>query len=739
MARRYVDRPEEFSLEGLEGRRVFDAAPFASVGLAYETGSHGQIFTTLYGTVGTMDTRTGDVSGTTFAAGAFDRFATGPLLFDRIEQLDSGRYLRHPDSGTQGAPEESNGARFLSREGFEAGWWFADFGGGEQEVEFIVERPTDAVRADFQGTWRFASLSNDAANDDFSNAFGEIVITSSRVSWFVDGGYHPYSDSGIVSTSSSGLLRTNAGHYMYLSADRSVMIFVDMAEQDGETFVGVAVREDSVPYAPAITGDYLLTWAFADGPADFGPNSEVLYAQRYLRLEPDGDYRIWDLDDYDSGRTGDSWVINRGEWFLSGGEVVLEERNTGDLARFIVADNASNMLGFLLQEGDFDDPVLGLATRAFAGYPPEVEVYPVFTVQGEGAGGRQLVFQLGEDDVWEVTDLELEAGGPATSGSAVTWVDPKDGHAYAAAMSSQGLILYSEPDAGDWYYRNLSNEAFGQAIATGLQVMISPDGAVHLTGLTSVGQLVHYFQRIDLEPLPGGEFRWGASNVHMNDLRPQGLSTPAWVGPLTSYATSWGGLNVAGLDADGRIWTVWWSPGMTNWTVTDLSTTTGAAPIYGNLAVYLTPWNGINLAGLDETGDLQVTWWVPSLGGVWNRNNLTDETGGPKFVAGSVTSYVSEWGGLNVAGMDEVSGEIKVYWWVPERTNVGWAITSISNSVPLDAPVIEYEDIRGVAGPDSSLNIFGYGGDGSLISYYWYPQFGGDWRAENLSEVAVDR
>jgi hypothetical protein len=739
MARRDVDVQDGAILEALEGRVLFAQAPFASVGLAYESGSNGQIYTTLYGTEGTVDTLSGDAQGTTFGAGNFDRFVSGPLLFDSIQQLDSGRYLRHPDRGTQGAPEESNGARFLTREGFGAGWWFADFGDGEQEVEFIVERPSDAVRADFQGTWRFASISNDAPNDDFSNAFGEIVITSTRVNWYVDGGYHPSSDSSIVSTTAGGLLRTNAGHYMYLNADKSVMIFIDMAEGDEETFIGVAVREDPAPYAPDLVGEYLLAWAFADGPADFGPNSEVLYAQRYLRLEADGDYRIWDLDDYDSGRTGDSWVINRGEWFMDGGEVVLEEFTTGDLARFIVADNGSNMLGFLLQEGDFDDPVVGLATRAFEGFPVEVEPFPVFTVQGEGAGGRQLVYQLGEDDVWEVTDLGLEAGGPATTGSVVTWVDPKDGHAYAAGMSAQGVILYSEPDVGDWYARNLSNEAFGQSITSGLQVMTAPDGVVHLTGLNASGQLVHYFQLTELEPTPEGWFRWGFVNVHTNDLVPQGLATPAYEGALTSYATSWGGLNVAGLDANGRIWTVWWSPGQTRWTVTDLSMASGAGPIYGNLAVYLTPWNGINLAGLDESGDLQVTWWVPSLGGVWNRNNLTEETGGPRFLAGSVTSYVSEWGGLNVAGMDEGTGEIKVYWWVPERTGQGWAVTSISASIPLDAPIIEYEDIRGLAGPDSSLNIFGYGGDGSLLSYYWYPQFGGDWRAENLSELATDR
>lgn len=721
--------------ESLEQRQHFDLTNFASVGLAFETGPFDEIQTTLYGTEGVFDTWSGNTSGTTFAAGHFDRFNAGSLLFNNIQNLDDGRYLRHPNRGTQGTPDEANGARFLSRDGFEAGWWFADFGGGEQEIEWIVERPTDAVRADFEGSWRFAAIGNTAENDDFSNAFGELVISGNTVRWFVDGGFMPRTSSGILSTAANGMLKTNAAEYMYLSADKTVMIFADMAENDGELYIGIAVREDPAPFAGNIVGEYLLGWAFADGPADYGPNGEVVYRQRYLRLEDDGDYRIWDLDDYDSGKTGNEWSINSGEWYLSGGEVVLEEWSTGDLARFIVADNASVLIGFLLQDDVEDDPVLGLATRAF----PDVNHAPpggVITVPGEGAFGRQLVYQLGTDDVWEVTDLIAEAGGPTINGSIVTWIDQRDGHAYAAGMSNAGLILYSEPDHGNWTYRNLSQEAFGQTITSGLQYMIAPDGVVHITGLNANGQLVRYYQT---ERMSDGRFRWGYVNVETTDLHDQNMETPAFVGPLTSYATSWGGLNVAGVDANGRIWSVWWAPGIDRWTVSDLSAASGAGPIVGNLTVYLTPWDGINLAGLDANGDLQVTWWVPSFGAEWARDNLTALTDGPTFVLGSVTSYVSEWGGLNIAGMDESTGEIKVYWWSPENSSIGWMVDSISMSIPIEAPQIVDYDIRGVAAPDGSLNIFGYGEDGSYLNYYWYPGFGGEWRVENLSEIAVDR
>jgi hypothetical protein len=729
------NRDEQNFFEALEPRTLFAATAFASVGLAYEDGTHNEIHTTLYGTEGVIDTATGDVDGTTFAAGHFDRESVGPLLFGNIQNLDTGRYLRHPNNGTQGEAVESNGARFLTRDGFPAGWWFADFGGGEQEVEWIVERPTDALPEDFQGTWRFASISTDESNDDFSNAFGDLVIGASAVQWNVEQGSFPRGSSAILTTTPDGLLKTNAAEYMYLSADGSVLIFADMAEEDQQVYIGVAVRENPAPFAGDIVGEYLLAWAFADGPADNTPNEEVAYRQRYVRLDDDGRYHIWSLDDYDSGNTGEEWAINRGTWTVSDGEVVLEEQDTGDLAWFTVADNASTLVGFLLQNDTDDDPVLGLATRAF----PELPAEPggVFTVPGEGPDNLQLVYELGTDDVWEVTNLIGEAGGPEINGSIVTWIDPKDGHAYAVGMTDQGVVLYSEPDQGDWTYRNLSDETLGESITDGLQFMIAPDGIVHVTGLNADGELVRYYQTG--AAASDGSFDWAFVNIDSHDLAPQGQHTPAFVGALTAYATSWNGLNVAGLDAEGRIWSVWWAPGLERWTVTDLSAASGAGPVVGNLAVYLTPWNGINLAGLDDNGHLQVTWWVPQFEGDWARNDLTAETNGPTFVIGSVTSYVSSWGGLNVAGMDADSGEIKVYWWVPEHTEIGWLVTSISQSVPIDAPVITDFDIRGIAAPDGSLNVFGYAEDGSYVNYYWYPGFGGDWRAENLSDTAVDR
>src|SRR5262249_3699797 len=263
------------AMDPLEQRALFDTTSFASVGLAYENLAFDEIGTTVFSTEGQLDTVTGNAIGNTFAAGQADRFLEGPLFFSNIEQLDTGRFLRHPDRGSQGSPVESNGARFLSRDGFSAGWWFADFGNGQEEVEWIVERPTDALRSDFQGTWRFASIAVDNSNDDFSNAYGDLVIDATSVRWFIDARAFPRFSSSITSHNPQGLLKTSAREYFYISRDRSVLVFADMAENDSQIYIGVAVREAPVPFEENLVGDYLLAWAFADGPADFTANGEV--------------------------------------------------------------------------------------------------------------------------------------------------------------------------------------------------------------------------------------------------------------------------------------------------------------------------------------------------------------------------------------------------------------------------------------------------------------------------------
>jgi hypothetical protein len=267
-----------------------------------------------------------------------------------------------------------------------------------------------------------------------------------------------------------------------------------------------------------------------------------------------------------------------------------------------------------------------------------------------------------------------------------------------------------------------------------LDALIEPGGRVHLVGLAGDGDLLRYSQTGS--STIWGDYAWTSENIAAGELRANGDSMPMFVGPSVAYATAWGGLNVAGLDSDGNIWAVWWAPGAPRWFASNLTSTYGAEPVSGGLCVYLTPWNGINIGALDAQNQLVVTWWVPQFGGTWAHSNLSALAGGPPLNVDSVTSYVSAWGGLNVAGVDSRNGDVVVYWWSPARTQEGWAITSLHSVVDGDVPRVATA-LQGLAAADSSLNVFGLSSSQNLIRYFWEPDFGGVWQGQNLSEIAV--
>lgn len=355
------------------------------------------------------------------------------------------------------------------------------------------------------------------------------------------------------------------------------------------------------------------------------------------------------------------------------------------------------------------------------------------TVTAINEDGLPVAFQrLAHGGTWTVTDLASATGSGAVSGTIETWVDPKDGLTYAAGLSATGLVLYQQVADGSWNARDLTQEVAGaDRIVSGLRVMTSPNGLVNLTGLNSGGDLVRYFQTGSTSS--PGHYQWDARNLGEH-LRARGQQMPAFVGDLVSYATSWGGLNIVGLDARGAIWGVWWAPGVPGWNASDLSTIYGADPIVGGLTVYLTSWNGINIAGIDAEGHLKVTWWLPRFGGEWAHSDLTGLISGAILDPESVSSFVSSWGGLNVAGLDRDSGEVRVYWWAPGVE--GWSVATLSDIVGSGQPR-PVRALRGMAAPakQGSLNVFGVDANDEVIRYYWEPGFGGAWLAQNLSQL----
>lgn len=342
--------------------------------------------------------------------------------------------------------------------------------------------------------------------------------------------------------------------------------------------------------------------------------------------------------------------------------------------------------------------------------------------------GRPIVFQQTDIGTWRSTDLHAWVGGPLYTKQVSTWTDPKDGNTYAAAPSPIGLMLFRQERAdGSWEMTNLGEAVAGSTTITSeISVFTTTDGIVKIVGKNNAGHLVMYYQLPHDPELT--RFRWAYTDLTAEHLQPQGLATPEFVGNIITYVTSWNGQNIAGLDAQGRIQVVWWAPSMDLWAADDLSSQTGAPPMSGGLTVYLTPWGGINLAGADSAGKVSATWWVPGFL-TWSTTNLSDQYDGPPLAGISITSYVTPWGGLNIAGLNG-DGKLVIYWWAPPMDS--WSVTVISDMVA--DSLLPTGPLRGQGAADGSINVYGrYGPDASVLRYWWKPD--GVWQLENLTEL----
>lgn len=349
---------------------------------------------------------------------------------------------------------------------------------------------------------------------------------------------------------------------------------------------------------------------------------------------------------------------------------------------------------------------------------------------GADADYRPAVYEMMDDNSWNVVTLEDVPGSPRGVFDAVAWIDPDNGRTFAAAASEEGVVLYTRTSDGLWGQRNLTEAIPGsEPILDELHYMVDATGAFFLIGFTETGDAVRYALGNDSD-------RWTYRNITEVDLEPSGADIPYIVSEIAPYATGWNGLNAAGIDEDGQVWSVWWAPGLANWAASNLSEVTGTrARFVGDLTVYTTPWNGINIAGVGEDGHLRVVWWVPEFNSHWEESDLTDLVGGPKLDPYTLTSYTTDWGGLNIAGFDTDSGRLVQYWWAPDQ--VQWQVSDMTALVGDPWDVV---DLRGVSATDRSLNLVttvaNDSGDLSVQRSFWQPGMAG-WQTIDVSGVAV--
>lgn len=343
---------------------------------------------------------------------------------------------------------------------------------------------------------------------------------------------------------------------------------------------------------------------------------------------------------------------------------------------------------------------------------------------------------------WHSTQLPATASlGEQTFGDLVTWFDPKrSGRQFGAGAAASGLVIFERASATEpWTARSFAS---ARPIKGGHTQFFTAEGQALIAALADNGHVLLFGE--SLSAGADGLRPWTSTDLSGTELEPNGDSTPAFVGGLVSFSYYWNGLNIAGTDANGTIWSVWWSPGQSRWQVANLSSITGAPVMVGGVTPYLTvynleggkKYNVTNLVGTGEDGTVFTTWWAE--GGAWQTANLTSIAAGPRLAPGSLSTYVTEWNGTNIAGRDLSTGELVIYWWSPQQGPGNWTYSPLSAVVDGGRSfVAKPTGFSSAAGP---INVIGRLSDGHVGRYVFEPigGLGWFWRFEEPSVLAID-
>ncbi|MBC7772076.1 MAG: hypothetical protein H7210_06255, partial [Pyrinomonadaceae bacterium] len=275
----------------------------------------------------------------------------------------------------------------------------------------------------------------------------------------------------------------------------------------------------------------------------------------------------------------------------------------------------------------------------------------------------------------------------------------------------------------------LSSPEMRTPIVRNLTSFTNTVGVVHLAGLDADGHLVLYFR--NESQFVRSPFGWTYDDLTETHFDPQSMATPMFASHLTAYSTSWNGMNIAGLDSQGHVQVTWWAPGMTLWQLADVSASTqGAEAVFtGEISAFVTPWNTMHINGvLASTGETAALWWAPGFGEHWRADELSP--GGLPLLGSSITAFITPWAALNVAGINADTGELDVYWWTP-TTNQWISQPVLPFAQHLVGRLNSYVE---VVGSTVTQSIFAQAEDGSLLQFSWTP---GDtqWSVANLTEL----
>lgn len=751
MASRKVrrDRCESrVAVERLEDRIVLAAAvDLAVVGLVTETGTD---YTPFVQELRWAEDRS--VTGMAYAPGqtipdggtptTITDIINGPRggfrLFDSAESFDPGNVL---------------GTRFDTPGDHPLGWvGIADSEAPETgaTVAAIIERSPNATGADLAGTW----------NVQFTQVIGSQVFTRSGTLTLTSaGGFFAlaFGSSGDPVFAGQGFefsgepdngrfpVRMANGDTgaLYVNADKSVIAFVDLDEADSDTWMGVGVRRGAEFSAEDLAGSYRTGVLFESARLSDISEGDLTVAWQ-IDLAADGTFEIFDLQEIEDGTvTGPELT---GTWVDNGGELTLTDPEIGGEILLTMSDNGRSGIVSGIRFGDLTSPErpMGVFTRVGepAAATPETSLFSAVL----DANGKPLVFDLRQPgDAWSVVDLDRYAvpdpDFPMSEiGESVTDVEAfetADQRLITVVNTDETLLGFARDEEGFWHTRDLTRSLPGaENITSTLTVFTDRGGTAYVAGLTGEGEVVTY----EFDPeAPDGTDPWSYANISAEHLTPRDQATPVFVGALMSFVTPWNALNIAGLDAEGNIQAVWTGNGGEEWNASNLSSITGAPPLTSGLTAFVTTWSAINIIGLDGAGNVLATWWVPSFGGNWAVSDLTAVAGGGTPLTGStLTSFTAPWGALNIAGLT-AEGDVAAYWWTPGSNDdeTTWQVANLTGSFSVGDPKPDSQlQSRTTAYFGGELNVLGTdSATGELIRLFFRVD-DGVWASESVTTIA---
>lgn len=249
----------------------------------------------------------------------------------------------------------------------------------------------------------------------------------------------------------------------------------------------------------------------------------------------------------------------------------------------------------------------------------------------------------------------------------------------AATDSAHNLWLFTgNMTSGAWTARNLTTELNFPGVVGDLTTYQPAWGSIHIGGVDSKGNAVNYWFAAGLPD-------WQFANLTRR------INGPILVGGLTSYVTSWNGLNLAGVNADGDVIVYWWAPalGSGNWTFLNMTARFGLPKLVGQIDAFVTPGGGLNIVGVDPDGHLQQYWWKPGLSpepNRWRVTDITTTTGGPTLQPGA-QGFVASGGSAYVFGVDSASNLIAHTWLTTPNSWSATNVTSQTSSPPVTFPI----------------------------------------------------